>query len=95
MQKVPAKRKRKKQQQTVVTQEERNATRSSRLIKEGQYSRAAQALTSAGLVQQTTATTAAMLHLHPQGPRVIPRADEPDTPALTFDKEHVLKCIKS
>ena len=41
MQKVPAKRKRRKQQQTVVSQEERNATRASRLIKEGQYSRAA------------------------------------------------------
>ena len=36
-----------------------------------------------------------MLHLHPQGPRVIPRDDDPDTPSLTFDKEHVLKCIKS
>jgi hypothetical protein len=95
MQKVPVKRKRKKQQQTVVSQEERNAIRSSRLVKEGQYSRAAQALTSAGLVEQTQTTTAAMLQLHPQGPRVIPRADEPDTPALSFDKEHVLKCIKS
>ena len=36
-----------------------------------------------------------MLHLHPQGPRVIPRAEEPDAPSLTFDREHVLKCIKS
>ena len=96
MQKLPVKKRRKKkQQETEVTQESRNAIRSSRLVKEGQYSRAAQALTSAGLVEQNTATTATMLQLHPQGPRVIPRADEPDTPALTFDREHVLKCIKS
>ena len=96
MQKMPAKkRKKKKQQESEVTQESRNAIRSSRLVKEGQYSRAAQALTSAGLVDQNPTSTAAMLHLHPQGPRVIPSADEPDEPAMTFDREHVLKCIKS
>jgi hypothetical protein len=82
LQKLPVKmRRKKKQQETEVTQESRNAIRSSRLVKEGQYSRAAQALTSAGLVEQNTATTATMLQLHPQGPRVIPRADEPDAPA--------------
>lgn len=50
----------KKKAQKVVTQEVRNARRSLKLVKEGQYTCAAQALISLGLAEQSTSTTAAM-----------------------------------
>ncbi len=63
-----------------VPLEARNAKRSLRLVKEGQYTRAAQALMSAGLAEQSRATKDAMRDLHPQCPRICPSDTEPSSP---------------
>ena len=72
-----------------VSQEVRNATRSSRLVREGQYSRAAKALTSVGLAEHTRDTISAMQSLHPQGPRARPKETEPSSPPMRFSGEQV------
>ena len=94
-QKAPSRRGRKKQQQDEVSQETRNAVRSSRLVKDGQYSRAAQALTSAGLAQKSRTTMATMQALHPQGPLVQPSDAELTIPSMRFSGEQVAKGIKT
>ena len=65
------------------------------LIREGQYTRAAQALTSADLAEQTRATKEAMKELHPQGPRILPCDGEPSAPPMRFSGEQVAKAIKT
>jgi hypothetical protein len=62
----------KKEAQLEVSQDTRNARRSLKLIREGQYNCAAQALVSPGLAEQSRSTMAAMEALHPQCPRVAP-----------------------
>lgn len=49
------------------TQEEKNAERSGKLAREGQYSYSLQALNSSGLAKADTATEAQMQAKHPQG----------------------------
>ena len=86
-------RRKKKQPQEEVTQEVRNARRSLKLIKEGQYTRAAQALVSPGLAEQSRATVSTMESLHPQCPRIIPRETEPSSPPMRFSHEQVVKAV--
>ena len=95
LQQAPTRGRRKKSPVEEVHLEVRNAKRSLRLIREGQYTRAGQALTSAGLAQQTRATMNAMKDLHPQGPPLLPSDTEPSSPPLRFSQERVLKGIKT
>ena len=48
-----------------LSQEDHNAKRCTKFVKEGQYRKAAQALTSAALAQDCPATLAALRQLHP------------------------------
>ena len=85
----------KKEAQLEVSQDTRNARRSLKLIREGQYTRAAQALVSPGLAEQSRSTMAAMEALHPQCPRVAPCDTEPSMPPMRFSQEQVAKAIKT
>ena len=77
------------------SQSEVNAARSSRLIQEGQYTRAAQALTSRGIDQQSEAAKQAMLDKHPQGPPAHPPQEEISTPPLKVSVSQAKKAILS
>ena len=71
-----------------------NAVRARRLAQQGEYTRAIQALTSAGLAEQSPATTRAMKKKHPAAnlPTFQPSSVSPQ---LTFSSEEVLKAAKS
>ena len=61
----------------------------------GQYRKAAQALTSAGLAQDCPATVAALRELHPQCERAMPCSEEPSAPPLQFTSDQVIQAVKS
>jgi len=71
-----------------------NAVRITRLAQQGEYTRAIQALTSAGLAEQSPAMTRAMKKKHPVAnlPTFQPSGVSPQ---LTFPSKEVLKAAKS
>ena len=98
MQRVPGQgrgRKKTNSEEVVVTQDERNARRILKLVKEGQFTCAAQALTSPGLAEKSRATMAIMESLHPLCPRVVPSDSDTSAPPMRFSQEQVAKAIKS
>ena len=86
---------RKKTQDQQISQEERNSQRASRLAQQGEYTRACQAITSAGLAEHTAATVREMKAKHP--PPLSPTSfqSQDDSPQMSFSKEQVIKAIRS
>ena len=82
-------------QEQELSQEDLNAKRCTKFVKEGQYRKAAQALTSAGLAQDCPATVAALRKLHPQLERTAPSLEEPNAPPLQFMSDQVIQAVKS
>ena len=82
-------------QEQELSQEDLNAKRCTKFVKEGQYRKAAQALTSAGLAQDCPATVAALRELHPQLERTAPSLEEPNAPPLQFMSDQVIQAVKS
>ena len=77
-----------------ASQEDINGRRSRRLIQVGQYSRAAKALTSAGIDQSSVEALSAMREKHPVGPP--PSLPTAETPLpLSLDAEKVAGALKS
>ena len=71
-----------------------NAVCARRLAQQGEYTRAIQALTSAGLAEQSPATTRVMKEKHPVANfPTFQRSG--DSPQLSFSSEEVLKAAKS
>ena len=79
------------------TQEEKNSERAGVLASEGQYTRALQALTSAGMADQTRATEEEMRAKHPAATPDHSSTFQPTTTAapMTFSQKDVFKAIKS
>ena len=90
----PAKSRRRRVADSPPTQEEVNARRCLRLVQEGQYSRAVQALTSRGIDQDSLAAREAMKEKHPAAPLPRPPSDLPPAPA-PFNVQEVRKAILS
>ena len=88
-------RSRKKGQEQQLSQEEKNAQRATRLAQQGEYTRACQALVSAGLADQTPSTIRDMKAKHPSPQTPTTFQTQDNTPQLTFTKEQVTKAIKS
>ena len=88
------KQRRKTQQQEQQSLKVKNAQRSKRLAQEGEYTRAVQALTSAGLADHTPATIRAMRDKHPTAqPSTFQSSDT--SPQLAFTAKQVQRAIKS
>ena len=79
----------------MLSLEDLNAKRCTKFVKEGQYCKAAQALTSAGLARDCPATVAALRELHPQCERTMPCSEEPSAPPLQFTSDQVIQAVKS
>ena len=75
------------------TQQENNIRRCKRFAQEGQFRKASQALTSAGLADQTADTITVLKELHPQCPLAPPPCGQPSSPPLQFTKDHVLSAL--
>ena len=83
-------RKKKKDQ----SQEEINVKRAKCAIREGQYGKASQALTSIGLADRSTATQSKLAKLHPEAsPPALPPLPVP--PPIVFSTKTVMKAIRS
>ena len=90
----PAKSRRRRVAETPPSQDEVNARRCLRLVQEGQYSRAVQALTSRGIDQESDAAREAMKEKHPAAP--IPRTPSDIPPAPPpFNVQEIRKAILS
>ena len=90
---------RRKKDRVAETAEEKqtkqNAERSTKLMQEGQFSRAAKALTSRGIDQHSEQAKAEMRAKHPTGrPTEIPAGDIP-APPIRISASQVKKAIKS
>jgi hypothetical protein len=76
-------------------QVKQNALRSTKLVQEGQFSRAAKALTSRGIDQHSEEAKAEMRAKHPTGrPTELPDGDIP-APPIRISPSQVKKAIKS
>ena len=89
------KKKQKKSGKEVPSQQDTNIRRCRDLVREGQYSKAAQALNSAGISAHTRIAYQAMKDKHPRGPSPSPRSPAPETPPLRVSSEQVLKAVNS
>ena len=88
--------KRRGQEQQQPSQEEKNAKRATRLAHQGEYTRAAQSLLSAGLAEHNPSTIRDMQAKHPPAAHPSQFQSEADnTPQLSFTKEQVSKAINS
>ena len=85
----------KKSGQERPSQQETNIRRCRDLVREGQYSKAAQALNSAGIAEHTRIAHQAMKDKHPRGPSPSPRQPAPETPPLRISPDLVLKAVNS
>ena len=92
--KVPPKKKKKNRGGEEKTQEKRNAERAATLAEDAQFTKALQALTSAGMAPPTPANVKTMKEKHPEA-RVQP-APLPTTevPQLSFSQVEVDKAVK-
>ena len=94
--KVPPKKKGRggKQRQEEKTQEQRNAERATTLAQDGQFTKALQALTSAGMAPPNRANFEEMKEKHPeaQGPPLIPPTT--DLPQISFSQAEVEKAAR-
>ena len=85
---------RKPKEPEASTQESKNATRALRFISEGQYSRAAQSMMSAGIAPPTPKNIREMRDKHPQA-EIPDLSPPPDTQSLQLTSSQVHKSIKS
>ena len=76
------------------SQEKRNAERATTLAQEGQYTRALQALTSAGMAPQSRATQDTMKGKHPPSPGPLQPSPTTAHPQLTFSQLEVEKAAR-
>ena len=83
----------KKSKSSDSKQVEINVKRCNNYVKEGQYTKASQALTSAGLAQPSPETKAKIQELYPQCPSILTEDEEPSVPPLQFSPSHVSKAI--
>ena len=77
------------------SQEQRNVMRATKLAQQGQYTRSLQALTSAGLAQQDSATVEALKAKHPVAENPPTSRPQSDTPQMSFSPAQVYKVIRS
>ena len=75
-------------------QRERNAERAKTLAQDGQYTKALQALMSAGMAPPTRANIEIMKEKHPQATRPQPPAPQVASPQLSFTSTEVEKMVK-
>ena len=78
----------KKQRASVASQDQINARRANKLVSEGQYSRASQALMSDGIAEVTAKTVCEMKLKHPHGevPELLP---DPDAQPLVLSRDQI------
>ena len=82
-------------ERTEKCQEERNAERATQLGQDGQYTRALQALTSAGMADHSRAAVAEMKSKHPQPSNPPTFQSSTNTPQMRFTQLEVYKAVKS
>ena len=75
--------------------EVQNAKRCKTLVKDGQYSKAIQALVSHGMAEHTEATLKEMQDKHPAATRPLPPIPVTDTPPKTFGSLEIVKAALS
>ena len=96
--KQPKKKSKKRRKEGEVEEEDsqlkRNAERATVLAQEGQYTRALQALTSAGMASDTRATREAMKAKHPPARGEPQPAPTTDYPQISFSQEEVEKAAR-
>ena len=88
----PKRGKKKKNAEEEQSQQKKNAERAATLAQDGQYTKALQALTSAGMAPDTAATRAKLQAKHPAAPA--PQIPATVMPQLTFSKEEVKKSVR-
>ena len=91
--KVTKKRGRKKKEEE-KSQEKRNAERATVLAQDGQYSKALQALTSAGMAPPSNANLKIMKEKHPAAPGNLAASPTTDVPQMSFGQAEVEKAVK-
>ena len=78
-----------------ASQEEKNALRAVRLAQQGEYTRAVQSLTSAGLARPDRDTTRIMQSKHPQSARATAFRSSQSSPQMAFSQTTVMKATMS
>ena len=92
--KVQPKKKKKKQGDQEKSQEKQNAERAATLAQDGQFTKALQALTSAGMAPPTRANLKFMKEKHPQAPGEPVNPLNTESPQLSFGQVEVDKAAK-
>ena len=83
-----------KRKEPEKSQDKRNAERATVLAQDGQYTKALQALSSAGMAAPTNANLNIMREKHPAAPGLGVTAPTTDVPQLTFGQSEVEKAVR-